>query len=239
MIQAISGGSSKLSALLNSVPFPGKLTLIPVVKFDPVPIPIPLPPYQAMFNPENWKIEETTVYNQESSAGSKGGPARYVKECSRTLSFDLIIDGTGASGEKRNVTLDVFYLKKVVGYNGDEHRNNRVIVIWGTHLFKGVFYDIKVENTLYKPDGTPLRAKVSLKFTEDTSLEKSILDRNMHSADLTREYAVKTGDRLDQLAHHIYGDSRFYLETARANRMTTFRTELKPGLKLIFPPTEK
>ncbi|MFN4079860.1 MAG: hypothetical protein ACK4NS_03075 [Saprospiraceae bacterium] len=238
MIQAKSGGAL-LSAIVNSVPFPDRLTLLPVVKFDPIPVPVPLPPYQAMFNPENWNIEEHMVYNQESPAGSKGGPVRYVKETNRTLSFDLIIDGTGASGEKRSVTLDLLYLKEVIGYNGEEHRNNRVIVVWGTNIFKGVFYEIKINKTLYKTDGTPLRAKVSLKFKEDTSLEKSILNRNMRSADLTREHIVKSGDRLDLLANHMYGDSRFYLEVARANRMTTFRTGLTPGLKLIFPPTEK
>lgn len=40
------------------------------------------------------------------------------------------------------------------------------------------------------------------------------------------------------MTKRIYGDSKYYLEVARVNKLTTFR-KLKTGQQLIFPPIQK
>lgn len=232
---AIGGG---LGSVLNLVPTPGKLTIIPVSKFSPVPVPTGLPPYVAMFNPENWQIQERAVHNTARPHGNDGAPARFDGIESRKLSFDLIVDGTGASGEKREVLADVLLLKTTIGFNGDLHQTNRLFVIFGTQMFRGVFESISIKFTLFRPNGIPLRAIISLSFIEDTDPVTGILKMNLLSSDLTHNRLVKDKDRLDLLCHYIYKDPRFYIEAARANNLTSVR-KLPLGAELTFPPTEK
>ena len=49
---------------------------------------------------------------------------------------------------------------------------------------------------------------------------------------------VKKGDTLPLLCFLIYGDSRHYLEVARANKLVNFRN-LTVGEELSFPPFDK
>ena len=232
---AIGGG---LGGIMNLVPTPGKLTIIPVSKFSPVPVPTGLPPYVAMFNPENWQIQERAVYNTERARGSAGAPARSDGINSRKLSFDLIVDGTGASGEKREVLADVLLLKATIGFNGNLHQTNRLFVIWGTQIFCGVFESLSIKFTLFRSNGIPLRATVSLSFVEDIDPVTVILKMNLLSSDLTHQRLTKDKDRLDLLCHYIYQDPRYYIEVAQANNLTSVR-KLPVGVEMVFPPTEK
>jgi Contractile injection system tube protein len=240
MIAQISNavGGSGLSSMSNMVPDPGKLTIIPVAKFAPVPVPVPLAPYVAMFNPENWQIQENVVNNSDQAIGQVGAPARYLGIGPRKLSFDLIIDGTGASGEKREVLVDVVALKASIGFNGESHQTNRLLVIWGSQIFMGAVESLSIKFTLFRPNGTPLRATVSLGLVEDIEPVMGILKMNLKSSDLTRSRVTKMNDRLDLICYHLYNDSRYYLEVAKANNLTSFRN-LPTNTELIYPPTEK
>lgn len=40
------------------------------------------------------------------------------------------------------------------------------------------------------------------------------------------------------MSHRIYGDSKYYLEVARVNEITSFR-KLEVGKEIFFPPIEK
>ena len=232
---AVGGG---LGGLMNLVPLPGKLTILSVSKFDPVPIPTGIPPYVAMFNPENWQVQEANTHNATQALGARGAQQRYVASPASRLNFDLIIDGTGASGENREVIADIAQLRLTTGFNGDEHRNNKFFIIWGSKTFRGVLESMSVKYTLFRPNGTPLRATVSMSFTEDTSRQKSLLEANLQSSDLTHTRIVNINDRLDLLCFYVYRDSRHYIEVARANDLTTFR-KLPEGKELVYPPIEK
>ena len=51
----------------------------------------------------------------------------------------------------------------VYTYNGDIHRPNYVQVQWGKNInFNSVLKSFDTTYTLFRPDGTPLRAKISL-----------------------------------------------------------------------------
>jgi hypothetical protein len=233
---AVGGG---LGSLMNLVPTPGKLTIIPVSDYTPVPIPTaPFVPYVAMFNPENWQTQETTIYDDSQPAGSVGAEQRYSYTRARTLSFDLIVDGTGASGETREVLADILYLQNVTGFSGTEHQSNKLFVIWGTQMFQGKLQSMSIKYTLFRPNGTPLRATISLSFVGDTPRLAGFLKLDLQSADRTHPRRVKKSDRLDLLCQYIYRDPRFYIEVARVNGLTTFR-KLPVGTNLNYPPVEK
>lgn len=231
---AVGGG---LDDLMNLVPTPGKLTILPVSELDPIPIPAG-PPYVAMFNPENWSTDLNVEYYAERKPGSDGIVWGFNLISSPQLSFDLLIDGTGASGEKRDVLAEIILLREVVLFNGQTHRPNQLLIVWGTQIFKGVLTSMNIKYTLFRPNGTPLRATVSLSFYGQKSPLQILRDMNLASADLTHTRLTKKNDRLDLICHYIYKDSRHYIEVARANNLTTFR-KLPEGTELVYPPLEK
>ena len=95
-----------IGALLNLVPRPDKLTIIPVRTYAPVPLPTG-EPYVAMINPETWSDRESVRYNAAQANSDAARVQQYQGTSNTDLSFSLVVDGTGASGEKRDVAEDI------------------------------------------------------------------------------------------------------------------------------------
>lgn len=231
--------TSAASSLLNMVPLPDRVTIIPVKDYAPTPS-LAGPIFFTMFNPENWNVQEEQERTPVAPASQTNAPAQKQDDGppKRTLSFDIIIDGTGASGEKHEVTADVEWFKKTVGFNAEEHTSNKLIVIWGQFIFQCKLKSYNLKYTLFRANGIPLRATISVVFEGDTSRVQSIVEAALQSPDLTHQRTIKTGDRMDNLCHHIYDNNRHYFSVALANDLTSFR-RLAPGTEIIFPPIEK
>lgn len=234
MIPNLSGS---LSGALNIVPTAGKLTLIPLKTEFPVPIPAGQP-YVFMFNPEQYSESETHYFNDEQAEGTSGAPQRYEYTEARVYNFELLIDGTGASGDKRKVLAEITALKLITGFSGDQHRSRPLILAWGSLIATCVITRMNVIYTLFRPNGIPLRAKVSVQFREHKPVVQSLLEIALQSPDVTHRRTVQEGDKIPLMCHNIYNTSRFYLEVARANGLTNFR-RLQAGQELYFPPVQK
>lgn len=235
--QIANAAGGGLGDLMNLVPTPGRLVIIPLTFATAIPAPAG-PPYIAMFNPENWDMKTNIVYYPKVKEGNDGLEQGFHRVDSPTLNFDLLIDGTGASGENREVLAEVLLLREVVLFNGVEHKPNLLAIIWGSQFFKGVLTSMNVKYTLFRANGIPLRATISLSFVEQRSSSEIISTMNLASADLTHKRLVKENDRLDLICQYIYKSPRHYIDVARANNLTTFR-KLPVGAELIYPPVEK
>lgn len=234
MIPNLTGG---LSSVMNLVPLPGKMTIIPLTDTDPIPLPAGLP-YVVMFNPESLTEGSNPVFNDEQAPGTEGAQQRYNRTPAGHFSFDFLVDGTGASGDKREVAAEILLFKETVKLDGDQHRPNFLLIVFGTFIKTAVMTSMSVQYTMFRKNGTPLRAKISVSFKEHTPEVLKFLKTDFMSPDLTRRQKIIEGDTLPLLCHSIYDSPRFYLEVARANGLTSFR-RLVPGKELIFPPIEK
>lgn len=233
----ISNLASGASSLISLVPFPDKFTFIPLRETDPIPIPSGLP-YSLMFNPEQFSEQERYLYNSRQPPGSTTAQQRFLSTAPKSFSFEFTIDGTGASGEKKEVELSVASFKKVVGFNGDIHRPNFLLAIWGTFISTCVLTSMNVTYTMFRKNGTPLRAKVRVSFAGHTKRILELLSMNLLSPDLTHFRTVVEGDSLPLLCYRVYESPDHYLEIARVNELTSVRA-LKKGQELRFPPLEK
>ena len=148
-------------------------------------------------------------------------------------------DDNAFRDEGNGIIDDIEQFKKVIfDYNGEEHKPNYLIISWGTLLFKGTLLEMEIIFKLFKPDGTPLRATARTKFKGFVEDNLRVAKENNSSPDLTHVREVKEGDTLPLMTFRIYGDSKYYLEVARVNRITNFR-KLSVGQKIYFPPIEK
>ena len=128
-------------------------------------------------------------------------------------------------------------LEKIVfTYNGQIHRPNFVKIQWGKDfIFKGVLKSFDTSYTLFRSDGSALRAKVSLAFDIYVSPgTTNKLDAN-ESPDVSHWVTVTDGASLPQLCQNVWKDDSKYVQVAKYNRLNKFR-DLKGIENLIFPP---
>ncbi len=221
--------------------------------------------YDALVNPETFKINHTIEYSEFQPAGTTGQDRKYIRSQPQTIQFDFLFDSTGvipkpltgiagalsgvpiagaiasaiAGSEEYDIFADIEKFKKVVyNYYGETHSPNKVQLLWGTLFFEGVLTSVSFNFKLFKPDGTPIRVVASASFTGSIADDLRVAMEKSSSPDLTHLREVKLGDTLPLMSYKIYGDSSYYMEIARVNNLNNFR-DLIPGTKLKFPPIEK
>ncbi len=195
-------------------------------------------PYTVMINPANMKRNQFITYSSIQSKGSPIPELKYRNTPSYSLSFEIVIDCTGVVDPKKTDLLkELKTLEKIVyNYNGKIHKPNFVQLLWGKNkAFNSVLKKMDTTYTLFKPDGTPLRAKISFNFSQYVSKEKMAKIMGKQSPDLTHQVTVVEGDTLPSLSNKKWQDSKYYIQVARFNDLNKFR-KLKGGTKLIFPP---
>lgn len=191
--------------------------------------------YAVMINPESYSQDFSIQYNEEQSQGSPDASIKYDKTVPSTLSFDMIFDATGVVDSKRtDLAGEITKFKKVAyDYNGVIHSPNYLKLIWGKALlYKCRLTSMKVNYTLFKSDGSPLRAKVSVSFKEFQTPTQAMENS---SPDMTHLKVVIAGDMLSTLTYDVYQDESHLLKVAEYNKLDSIM-QLVPGSKLYFPP---
>ena len=210
--------------------------------------------FRTLVNPNKYSFKYKIEQNDDQASGTSASAPRFNKILPEDLSLEFVFDRTGvitdygAAGTSDDKTFkdegsgiidDIEKFKKVVfDYNGDEHKPNYLIISWGTLLFKGTLTEMDITYKLFKSDGTPLRATATAKFKGFVEDNLRVAKENNSSPDLTHIRMVKDGDTLPLMTFRIYGDSKYYLEVAKANNITNFR-KLTVGRKIFFPPIKK
>lgn len=199
--------------------------------------------FEVFINPENYSQEFKIEYNQEQGAGTSANTPRFTQMPPKEMSFDFLFDRTGALPDSpihpKGVVDDIDKLKKMTyEFDGDIHRPPYLMITWGTLEFRCVLLSLQIQYKLFRPDGTPTRAMVKGTFKEFKDEELREREENTNSPDLTHIRVVKSGDTLTLMTYRIYGDSKYYMEVARINNLTSIQ-RIEPGQELIFPPLEK
>ncbi|MCW9708159.1 CIS tube protein [Fodinibius salsisoli] len=192
--------------------------------------------FNVMFNPQEYTLKYNIDSDSSQGMGTSGSDQTFKKITPEDLSLEFMIDGTGATGEVVNVPNKVIeFLDVTYNYKGDEHRPRYLRISWGTLVFKCVLKSASVKYTLFKPDGTPIRAKLNTTFGQFKEDELRAAEESDSSPDLTHRRTVQDGDTLPLMCYRIYGDSKYYLQVAAANGLTNFRN-LEAGQEIYFPP---
>lgn len=198
--------------------------------------------YSVYINPDKYSQSFTICYADVSAQGSSGTSPQFNKIAADTVSFELIFDGTGVvpppqpGVQTSNVQEQIESFKELVaGYEGDIHSPRFLVLSWGTLFFPCRLARFDLTYTLFKPDGTPLRARANVNFTSYTPPDDLYLAANSTSPDLSHLVTVQAGDTLPLLCHRIYGSSVHYRKIAEINGLVGFRA-LTIGSRLLFPP---
>lgn len=228
---------------------PTKLTI------KPLP-PSKLPEITVQFNPTAYSITKPVTWSPQSSTGTSASTASTTQSAtqinlnapvlqfggggSRTLALELFFDVTEPVTDEGKPVDDVRQLtNKIVKLTRIERDTNQppiCTVSWGNPLdppefpFIGVVTNLVQNFTLFKSDGKPLRARLTVTFTEWIDREKDLKQTDPEQT--TR--LVKRGDTLSSLAAEVYGDPNLWRIIAQANNLDDPR-HLKVSNPLIIP----
>jgi hypothetical protein len=196
-------------------------------------------------NPETFTRTSHIELDTTRGHGQPGTDPRYKSTAPEELKIDFILDGTKTMEgyvekyKTMEVSEQITEFNDCVQYEGKIHRPRFLIVRWGSEVkFPCVLSHMEIIYSLFKPNGDPLRAKISATFLKYETPESLIAANRISSPDLTHQRVSKEGDRLDLMCQDIYDDPGFLLQIARANDLTSPRN-LKPGIALAFPPLDK
>lgn len=196
-------------------------------------------------NPEKYTRTYSICYDDRSAQGSPAGSPDFDKVPSEVISLELVFDGTGVIPSPipgvvpftdDGITKQVReFTELVYGFDSAIHSPRYLWVRWGTLSFRCRLRELSLTYTLFKPDGTPLRARGDATFVEYISESQKAKEANLQSPDMTHVVTVRAGDTLPLLCWQVYGSSEWYLRVAQANGLDGFR-DLPAGLQLVFPP---
>lgn len=195
--------------------------------------------FTAMFNPTTFNRKLEIEYADGQGFGTSSASKKFKKIKPQDYDMELLIDGTGASGPKKDVPTEISSFMKVCAeYNGEKHRPNYLLISWAKLVLKAVLTSVDVSYTMFDKDGTPLRARITASFSGTVDDDLRSKEEKNSSPDLTHLRIVRQGDTLPLMSERIYGDSKYYIQVAQANGLKNFRN-IQPGERLFFPPIKK
>lgn len=130
----------------------------------------PVKEYQVMINPEQFSKSMSAQFNHENAMTNSVSAGRFANMQPIDYNFTLMLDGTGVvptHKEQASVKEQLKNLTEVLFKESDGgigYEPYYVAITYCDEVFHCVVTSFKTDYTLFKPDGSPLRAKVTCGF---------------------------------------------------------------------------
>lgn len=207
------------------------------------------PAFLIPVNPESFTKNLRIDLDQRRGHGNSGTDIRFKSTVPEELRLEFILDGTetidGYGGSDTTMkSMPVHdqlqkFLNSVYKYEGEIHRPNFLLLIWGSEIrFRCVLSNLDINHTLFNNKGEPLRVKLNATFLNYKAQAERLAEERRSSPDLSHYRMTKEGDRLDLMTYKIYNNTQYFLQVARVNQLTRIRN-IQPGVELYFPPVNK
>lgn len=196
-------------------------------------------------NPEQFSRTLQIKLEETQAPGTHGNNPRSNKTPPEEVKLDFIFDGTGtvenyySEHKDKNVSAQIDeFLFTVYNFEPEIHQPRFLKFIWGGLLFECRLTNLQINYTLFNPDGTPLRAKLSATFKQYVESIKRVKIEDKRSPDLSKEKTVLEGENLPLISFDEYGDPNLYIQLAQQNNLTNFR-KIRGGAAILLPPIER
>jgi len=207
-----------------------------------------------MYNPEELKLEQGNLFAEVAIPGLDAPPVQYVRGKARVLAMELFFDTYGNVPPKpedvRTLTAPVVAL-----LDKDPGTQAPPVLVFsmGPFQMQCVLVDAGQRYTMFRRDGTPVRATLSVRFQEfvriDVEVRRGLFfgsptlsavgnaafraARDLVTGSSTVHITV-AGDTLSGLAAAYLGDPALWRDIAGANDLDD-PFDLPPGRPLVIP----
>jgi len=187
---------------------------------------------QVLFNPKEYLIEKKTPWTEMNVFGLDSPPVQFTMGERKRLSMELFFDSSEEKSDVREYTVKIEELMMV---NAQEHRPPILRFSWGNLSFDCVLEDLAQRYTMFKDDGTPMRATLKVVFKEYASAATQLSNTRRESADHTKRMVIREGETITSIASREYNDPGKWRVIARANHIED-PENIKPGTIVELPP---
>lgn len=168
--------------------------------------------FKVMYNPEEYSLEEGNTFSEVPIPGLHTPPIQYVRGNLRSLKMELFFDTFEKKEDVRKYVGKIVSLLKSMP---DTHAPPILLFMMGTFSFRCVLEEAGQSYKMFLPDGTPVRATVSVHFREYESIEIEV-ERGLFVGPPTVHNVVE-GQTASDLAAQFLGDPRKWREIAKEN----------------------
>lgn len=189
------------------------------------------------FNPEEYSLERSTNFAQLSVPGLSAPLVQFIAGNAQTAEMELLVDTTetspagGPGSDVRQLVTDVTSLMNI---NPELHAPPPVVFAWGNLTFTCVLTRVQQHYVMFRPDGTPVRARLTVSLSEYLNVELEAKQVKRQTVDYTKVHVVTQGDTLALIAHAEYADATAWRAIAIRNDITDPRA-LTVGATLTIP----
>jgi hypothetical protein len=198
-----------------------------------------------LFNPNEYAISKANAWTVKPVVGSSLPSPQFSGGHARELTLNLLFDADPASGDVSSATDALFAMMEVnsslASGRTNQARPPSITFAWGTFTsFKAVCSRLNVQFTMFKPDGTPIRATAALTLIQVEKDPRSgqgtpAAPQNPTTrAERMRVHIVRAGDSLQSIAYAHYGDPTRWRTIAHENRIDD-PLNLERGAELAVP----
>lgn len=187
---------------------------------------------KVLFNPKEYIIEKRTPWKEQDIQGLDSPAVEFTIGDRKSLSMELFFDTSEDKSDVRSYTSKIEELMMV---NADQHRPPILLFSWGKLKFKCVLEDLTQRFTMFKNDGTPIRAILKVLFREYSEASKQMKDKPRHSSDHTKRIMLREGESLSSICAREYKDPKQWRVIANANNIED-PLNVPAGKVLKLPP---
>jgi Contractile injection system tube protein/LysM domain len=210
-------------------------------------------PIDCWFNPKEYTIQKQNQWKVDPVVGTALPTAQFGGGQPRKLSLDLLFDATDSDSlDVTDVTQQLFKAMEVQsalgsGTGKNSGRPPMITFVWGSTVsFKAVADSLSVQYTLFRSDGTPVRAQAKLSLIQaDKAMDKSSGKGHSKPQNPTTRarpglgsHTVRDGDSLASIAFQHYRDPTRWRAIAEENGIDD-PLHLKRGSVLSIPRIEE
>lgn len=203
-----------------------------------------------LFNPEEYTLNHTNNFANVAIPGMRAPIIQFTHGNMRTLSMDLLFDTVEkhveadktvneARSDVRSLTSKVTDLLNI---KAETHAPPILLFTWGDFSFTCVLASTNQRFIMFRPDGVPVRARLTVTFNEYVDADSLARDAR-ETADFTKLHVVKQGETLSSIAAQHYENSQLWRPLALVNGIDDPRSILVgqeiqiPSLPFVNPET--
>ena len=189
------------------------------------------------FNPEEYTLNRETSFAQLAVPGLSAPVVQFLHGNAQTIELELLVDTTETSpigGPGADVRGLVGQITGLMDIDPGLHAPPPVIFAWGQLTFTCVITKVSQRYVLFRPDGTPVRARLTVSLSEYRNVELEAKEIKRQTVDYTKVHVVSQGDTLPLIAYQEYSDATAWRPIALRNGISDPRT-LTVGASLSIP----
>ena len=192
-----------------------------------------------MFNPYEYTVSKSNTFEEKPKNKADVVHAEFKKAGAQTLKLNLTFD-TYEKGTDVSLLTNKLWKLMETKTRDDQDESKKipppyVAFEWGVFRFVSVITNMTQKFTLFKMDGTPVRAKVDITFSQFNDInDYPKQNPTSGGGPINRVWRVVAGDRLDLIAATVYGDSTRWRRIAERNNIVN-PLALRTGQQLLIP----